>query len=375
MLAMLAAIRTLLAWAESHQISLEKHFGELQVLRESQLESLRAYAQARQLCQNACTNKAFVSLRGAERARASLQHTEARISSGTHYIRLTYMADYLDWLAVQVLESMAVDIQGKALDRIRMMTHSLRSRRPQKIAPSRLSARKGLSRESQLALLALAKPGVASNPFHGPSLQQRNEVAVLLLYHLGIRSGELLALKVSDFDFQKNEVVISRRHGDPSDPRRTQPVAKTLDRRVPLSNALSTLVSNYVLTGRREFAQSKRHSFLLVTQQVGPHQGRPLSLRGLAKIFTTIQRAEPSRLQGLTAHVLRHTANDNFSGLMDSLKVPSPSEEKMRSYWMGWREGSGSAADYTRRHIEQKAREVSLKLQEGLKVHEKIKAE
>jgi hypothetical protein len=43
--------------------------------------------------------------------------------------------------------------------------------------------------------------------------------------------------------------------------------------------------------------------------------------------------------------------------------VPNAKEEKMRSYMMGWKEGSGTAATYTRRHTERMAREAQLKLQ------------
>jgi integrase len=88
-------------------------------------------------------------------------------------------------------------------------------------------------------------------------------------------------------------------------------------------------------------------------------------MKGLAKILTKIQRAEPSLLASLTAHVLRHTNNDNFSELMDNSKASEAAEEKQRSYVMGWKEGSGTAATYTRRHTEKKAREASLKLQQG----------
>lgn len=364
LLAMLSAVRGLLTWADSRAIFLEGRLANRQFLGEAEIESLRAFSQSRCVSAAPGNGRIAVISRRAEGARAGLHKADARVSTATHYIRLTYMADYLDWLAVRLLEREAQDVHGETLERIRTMTRGLRLRRPQKIAPSRLSARKGLSPGAQERLLELVRPDSASNPFE-PAIRKRNELVVWLLYLLGIRAGELLALKVSDFDFQRNEVGIARRHDDPADPRRDQPVAKTRDRRLPLSSPLATAVFHYVMEERDHFPAAKRHDFLLVTHQDGPFQGRPLSMKGLAKILTKIQRAEPSLLASLTAHVLRHTNNDNFSELMDNSKASEAAEEKQRSYVMGWKEGSGTAATYTRRHTEKKAREASLKLQQG----------
>jgi len=51
---------------------------------------------------------------------------------------------------------------------------------------------------------------------------------------------------------------------------------------------------------------------------------------------------------------------------MDKRRVSSAEEEKIRSYLMGWKGGSGTASTYTRRHIERKAREAALLLQGSL---------
>lgn len=364
LLAMLSAVRSLLAWADSRAIVLEDRFANQQFLGDAEIEALRALSQTRTPSVPPSNTKVAVIGRLVEGARARLCKADARVATGTQYIRMTYMADYLDWLAIRLVEREKQDAHGETLERIRMMTRRLRLSRPRKIAPSRLSARKGLSSQAQQCLLDLIRPDSALNPFD-PAVRLRNELVVLLLYHLGIRAGELLALKVRDFDFQRNEVVIARRHGDPTDPRRNQPVAKTMDRRIPLSNSLATAVYDYIVTERSKFPAAKHHSFLLVTHQGGPFQGMPLSIKGLSKVFTTIQHVEPNILMHLTAHVLRHTANDKLSELMNLSAVRAPVEEKMRSYLMGWREGSGTAATYTRRHTERKAHEASLKLQQG----------
>lgn len=110
-----------------------------------------------------------------------------------------------------MIEQEARQIDADTLKLIQRMANSLRKRRPQKTIKSREAARKGLTEEQQESLLNLIKPQSEKNPF-SQEIQERNQLMVLLLYYLGLRAGELLALRVSDFDFQKNTVLVARRH-------------------------------------------------------------------------------------------------------------------------------------------------------------------
>lgn len=364
--AVLAAIRVLFSWALSQEQNLEYRFSQRNFLNEQELESIRSYSQTK--IEESVNQKIIkpVSPNNIERIRGKFNVSESRISSGTHYIRLTYIADYLEWFATRVIEQEARQVDADTFKLIKIMANSLRKRRPQKTIKSREAARKGLTKEQQESLLSLIKPSSEKNPF-SQELQERNQLIVLLLYHLGLRAGELLALRVSDFDFQKNTVLIARRHDNINDVRTYQPVVKTIDRRIPLADTLIKAVSDYVLGERRRFSSAKRHDYLFVVHQTGPFSGQPLSLKGLAKVFQQIQTTEPYLLKHLTPHVLRHTANDRFSMLMDKRGANPAEEEKMRSYLMGWKEGSGTAGTYTRRHIESKAKEAALLLQKSIK--------
>ncbi|EQD41044.1 phage integrase family protein [mine drainage metagenome] len=363
MVAVLGAVRNLLAWAAAQSINLEDRFARREWLLEAEIESLRAHAQS-SIDSSEAHDPVVVRLpKRRETARAALGLLAGRVSGGTQYIRMTYMAAYLEWLAIRIIEREVRRVDDGTRSEITAMAVSIRMRRPRKSARSLLSARRGLSEESQQRLLELMRSDSNDNPFEH-EVRQRNALIVHLLYDLGIRAGELLALKVGDFDFQRNEVVVARRHGDPRDPRANQPVLKTMDRRIALSTALSGEISRYVMSERRMYPRARRHEFLLVTHQAGPFQGMPLSMKGLNKLFATIQRADPEALGGLTAHVLRHTTNERLSAMWDANGVDPHEEEKMRSYMMGWREGSGTATTYTRRHVEKKAREASLKLQQ-----------
>lgn len=91
-----------------------------------------------------------------------------------------------------------------------------------------------------------------------------------------------------------------------------------------------------------------------------------MSVKGLEKVFALL-RSVDLKLCDLTPHVLRHTWNERFSASMDANGTSVADEEKMRSYWMGWREASGSASTYLRRRAEQMAKCASLKLQTAKK--------
>lgn len=359
--AALSSVRHLLAWAAQQGVDLEQRFASRVFLKFGEIESIARYAQLRAGEKVPVSDAVVQPHVSPNRVVSRIAQPERRVLPETQYNRLSYMAEYLNWLAIYVIERESRYIDSEALDAIKLMGERIRSKRPTKRRKN-VNARKGLSDAGLAELLAATSTDSSSNRFSA-AVRARNDL-IISLFSLGLRAGELLALKVSDFDFQKNEVLIARRHDDKDDPRARQPVVKTLDRLLPLGDALSRQVSNYVMNIRRTFPKARRHEFLIVTHQAGPYQGGPLSAKGLAKIFQVIRRDSSKELKRLSPHVLRHTANDQFSDLMDQAQVKEAEEEKLRSWIMGWREGSGTSATYTRRHTEKKAREASLKLQE-----------
>jgi hypothetical protein len=93
--AVLAVIRVLFSWARSQEQNLEYRFSQRNFLNEQELDSLRSYSQTKV---EASGNQKIkpVSQNNIERIRGKFNVSESRISSGTHYIRLTYIADYLE---------------------------------------------------------------------------------------------------------------------------------------------------------------------------------------------------------------------------------------------------------------------------------------
>jgi integrase len=124
---------------------------------------------------------------------------------------------------------------------------------------------------------------------------------------------------------------------------------------------LQRQLSDYILHHRRRLNKAQRHDFLFVSDS-----GDPLSISALDKTFRVLRAKCPELPRTLTAHVLRHTWNDRISEEMDGRKVDPELEKKVRSFQMGWKPTSQSAAVYTRRFVRNKAQQVSVDLQKKI---------
>ena len=361
----LNAIKLLFEWANSHEIDLKQSFSTMKFLTVEQIESLCSYLkQARS--QRMKSNVIPIRMANKERTRASLTQTKT-VAKQTYYIRISYIADYLEWFAKRVLSERKIIISREISHLISLMIRSLKARRPIRSINQR-NAPKGVSEAQRELLLSVCDPKYLNSPFSSKT-RERDSLLVEILYRTGVRLGELLSIKISDLNFQENTLLIARRHDDVDDPRIKQPVAKTLDRLLPLSRDLSKRIHDYILRHRSLVKGANRHEFLFVTYKSGPHCGMPLSTSAVYRIINRVT-SNIDCLSDLTPHVLRHTWNDRFSEKADKQGLDEAEEEKLRSYIMGWKEGSGTSATYTRRHIEKEAHKVSLLLQ-GVKENEK----
>lgn len=219
---------------------------------------------------------------------------------------------------------------------------------------------KTLTDDSVVSLMKLIDPQSPSNPFN-PIVRNRNAIMIMTLIELGIRGGELLNIKVEDINFQKKRLCIRRRADEVSDPRLNQPLVKTLDRNLPLSEELVSRLMDYIIHDRKLHLKGKSE-FLFITYKPGPFQGKPLSISGYQKIISKISLSD-HLLKGFSGHKLRHTWNYDFSRLMDSQNQSERKQEVMREKLMGWKQGSGTASTYNRRFIEEQADEASIRHQ------------
>ena len=276
--------------------------------------------------------------------------------------RLRYIRMYLQWLAGERLSRHGLDpsVAARLGDLSKRVAEAIDSRILHKSGRGALSQREGVSDEAVAELLRVIDPHSTDNPWRDQHTRYRNALLVHWLLYLGLRIGEALGVRVSDIVDYRKEVTIHRRADDPDDPRRHQPQTKTRARVLPLSDALLAETQAYILNHRSALPQAKKHPFLFVASRTG----QPLSQAAIGKLFNELREKCPSLPEMLTPHVLRFTWNDAFSKKMEEAGVPPEKEEQARIYLMGWSPTSNMAAVYTRRYVRNKAKEVSLGLQD-----------
>ena len=344
----------LLRFLDRRGINLEQRVIDRTFFEVHELDDLRDFTQRKFL--SSPVDDSVLSMFSLE----ELEEAEGFVESSTQYNRLTIIAEYLKWFTSHII-SRPSTIESKRIDAIETQ---IKSRRP-----SRKGRNNDIDRsidDIQLdALFEVIRIGSEQNPFTA-EVQRRNRLIVLLLYHLGLRGGELLNIKVSDIDFSKHQVKVLRRADEKDDPRVNEPNVKTIERTLPVSETLSKELHDYVTIDRRMVPNAKRNNFLFVTHKSGPTVGQPISKSGYHKVMAVVKTVSP-KLYALTGHKLRHTWNRKLSELMDSMDNP-PSEERqeqIRSYLMGWKPGSGSAAHYNKRFRQEQANKAALALQES----------
>ena len=283
---------------------------------------------------------------------------EGVVSSITHYMRLTTIAQYISWYANHLIKQPST-VEARQIKRVETQ---IKARRPVKKGRNRDQDR-SLDDDQLEVLFEVIRLESSLNPF-SKDVQRRNRLMILILYYLGIRGGELLNLRISDIDFSKHHLKVIRRADEKNDPRVQEPNAKTLERTTLLGEILSKELHEYIIKDRRKVTNAKRNDFLFITHKEGPTVGQPISKSSYYKVLNVVKTVSPD-LYKLTGHKLRHTWNRKFSERMDLMDKPVSEEqqEQYRSYLMGWKQGSGTATHYNRRFIQEQAQKAALALQ------------
>ena len=334
--AALGAIQVLLTWVKDRGIDLEQRFLTGQFLEAGEIGDLCRFAQR-------TTNGKGI------------------VAPAQHYNRLTYIASHLEWLATEVLGNRGSIACDKAIERMRTMVLAQRPKWQQGYSHTNRGIGEGVLKP----LMEVTVPDHPDNPFSNRRAAARNRLILQVLEETGMRKGELLGIQVQDINWSSGTVSICRRHDDPHDPRRNQPRAKTEERELVLTRDLLEALEEYIRNERRWTTGAKTHRYLFVVHRKGKYEGRPLGTSGLERIFGTL-RAARALFRELHPHAFRYWWNWKFSRAMDAMPEKgqvSPKEQaEIRCYQMGWTKGSKMAAIYNRRFIEQKAKDVGLKM-------------
>ncbi|EHR41220.1 phage integrase family protein [Alishewanella jeotgali KCTC 22429] len=344
----------LLRFLDSRGIDLEQRITNKTFFEVNELDDLRDFTQRKFFSKTVANSVSSMF------SMDELEESIGFVESPTQYMRLTTIAEYVWWISHHLLSRPSAT-ESKQIDRIRA---HIKSRRPSRKGRNNVEDR-SLDDVQLEALFEIIRVGSEFNPFT-PEVQRRNRLVILLLYHLGIRGGELLNIKIEDIDFSKHQLKIVRRADEIDDPRINEPNAKTLERILPISETLIKELHDYVTKDRRKVPNANRNGFLFITYKAGPSVGQPLSKSGYNKLMRVVKAVSP-QLFFLTGHKLRHTWNRKFSELMDDMDNP-PSEakqEQIRSYLMGWKPSSGSATHYNKRFRQEQANKAALALQKS----------
>lgn len=295
------------------------------------------------------------------RKRAPKQAEEVTVAISTVAIRLYYAGCYLQWLGHRAAKQVCASLEQKNdyMERLAQFLDQLRARTPNARSQS---TRMGLTAEQKAELVRLTDPACPDNPWAGNFVRDRNRLIVLWGLGTGLRRGELLGLRIRLLDFRRNMASIMRRPDDKSDPRKYQPNAKTFERVIGISEELAFLTHQHIVEHRTRVRGARKHDFLFVAERTG----RPLSLAGFSKVFRSLREQHQVVGHALTAHVLRHTWNEDFSDIADQAGLSPEDELRARNHAMGWSDLSKTADQYLRRRTHRLATEASRRIQHAV---------
>lgn len=149
------------------------------------------------------------------------------------------------------------------------------------------------------------------------SLRVRNELIFKLLYETGMRIGELLHLRITDYDlpepFKKvgNIYLVDRGNLDDEDRQ-----LKTGERTIPISTSLLEEIDDYVMYHR---PQVDNCEYLIVNHL--RNQGLPPNRGTIEELFRKVNEVSGLKRKYVTPHALRHTHASNMTDMGIDLAI------------------------------------------------------
>jgi integrase len=295
--------------------------------------------------------------------------------------RLVTIANYLYFTARTLLRQRAnfTSLTG-AIDDMKKRIIAQKPKGPGNKGLANEPDAKAPSPEVFESLMCVIREDSSDNPYKNLSIRKRNELMFDVLYETGMRSGEILALYIGDVDYQLGNISVVRRHDNPDDPRLRQPVAKTLERNIPISLTLAKKLRDYVMEVRSKVPGANKRPFLFVTHKSGKYQGQPISESSFRNRILGPATSTNSELFGeICRHGFRHNFNYRLSKKIDthnqkakidpSIKPINEKEEiQIRMHLNGWA-SEESAQTYNLRHTQEMANKLMREEMNDLSKH------
>lgn len=285
-----------------------------------------------------------------------------QVAKRTFSYRVHVFSSYLKWLC-----EMIHSIKGiHAKYEVDTFIENLRAHLPRNKTQSMNDRKdKSLSEEEIRKLFQLLEIEGSQNPFQ-KDVQVRNRLIFTLLLNCGLRAGELLNLKVNDLNRRNYTLSIFRRHDCIEDRRLNQPLVKTGEREIPLSDELAMEIFDYIDNYRDKYTKKKKHDFLFVTHSSCKSVGEPLSVSAYEKIISTLKKTSPE-MKNLSGHKLRHSWNYFYSNEIDDSNLEISRKSGLRCYLMGWSKDSKMSENYNFKHISMKEKEIIGRVYDSLR--------
>ncbi len=370
----LRAIGILLRFLDHSKIDLNARISEGRILTLGEVEGIA------RLCHQSCkamdadlqsvkaNHRNVFVIRGSASKSLTIPN---QVDKQTTTIRLTYIAQFISWLATNHLQQLAYNHPARPALESSILTvqAATLARRPSSRGTNSKMDRKGLDPAIVARLDLVTIPDNPENPWQSPHVRARNFLIICWLRAHGMRRGELAGLRTSHFNGPMTHVRIVRRADDLKDTRKKQPNAKTRARDFDVLNELTRATREYVLNVRDKIQGAKKHDFVFVANRTG----KPLSESAINKAFQTLRKKVKDLPKTLSPHWLRHTWNDDFSETVDLRRrqghiITDEAEQEMRNWLMGWEPNSKTGLDYTKRHTRAKANELLRDMQDKTEV-------
>ncbi|MGQ2908457.1 MAG: tyrosine-type recombinase/integrase [Aliihoeflea sp.] len=355
--ASLSTIRLVLEWGIERDIDIDARLDSLELFSSEETRDLAHWL-------------------GRGRATDRKRRHLSSVSGNTQYGRVMAMRQYFAWRAEHALYRILSssgrygDASRKLEDWKRLVETTVREGG----GGRGRGGKKGLPEELRDRFLEVIRPDYPDNPFEARH-RARNWALLLSYYKLGLRRAEPLVLKGVDLLMagSRPRISVHGRPDDPEDPRPDQPSVKTADRVLHIDADLLGALEKWLIcrSDARLYPGAKKQPFVFVAEN-----GKPMASRTVYDLFVILRDAFPEFPTDFSPHTLRHTWNDRFSELCDRVRqdeggkeidrdqrLTEAREASMRNYLMGWKKNSQTALQYTERHTERRAQELSLQMQ------------
>jgi integrase len=245
-----------------------------------------------------------------------------QVGARTHRRRVKTSFHYFKWILEGALLRLNIDDPrfDRMREKLKIIEGQLEALTPPTPSEDRTVA-KGISSVARRRLFEIIAPGSKENPFP-LELQLRNFVIIGLLFLLGLRLGELLALKFEDISFgHLTTIRVVKRRIDQDEKRKRPQKPKRGSRSLALAQgSLAMALATYInLRGMNQSCP-----FLISTES-----GNALTARAAQQIFEQLRDRFPDVFPAnFNSHFGRHTMSAGLEQRMAKAAVPEPDRRK-----------------------------------------------